>query len=105
MFRVLFCGILLAPSVVVMAGDPAAGRQAAAACRVCHGMDGKSVRPDAPNIGGQLETYLRQQLLDYRSGNRQHPVMSVVAQGLSDADIDNLAAYYASITISVETPP
>ena len=103
--RALFCGLLLAHSALAMGGDPAAGRQAAAACRVCHGMDGKSVRPDAPNIGGQLESYLRQQLLDYRSGKRQHPVMSVVAEGLSDADIDNLAAYYAGIRASVESSP
>ncbi len=96
---------LLTPTAIAAAGDLVAGRHLAAACRVCHGIDGISVRPDAPNIAGQLEPYLRQQLLDYRSGKRQHAVMGVVAKGLSDSDIENLAAYYSSIRISVETTP
>ena len=96
---------LLTATAIAVGGDPAAGRQVAAACRVCHGIDGISVRPDAPHIAGQLENYLRQQLLDYRSGKRQHPVMSVVAQGLSDFDIENLAAYYSGIRITVESTP
>ncbi len=87
------------------AGDPAAGREKAAACRTCHGLDGLSRQPDAPHIAGQVAVYLRDQLAKYRSGERAHPVMGVIAQQLSDADIEDLAAYYASLKLSVETPP
>lgn len=87
------------------AGDPVAGRQKAAACRTCHGLDGLSRQPDAPHIAGQVAVYLRDQLVKYRSGERAHPVMGVIAKQLSDADIDDLVAYYASIKLSVETPP
>lgn len=87
------------------AGDPAVGRQKAAACRTCHGLDGLSRQPDAPHIAGQIEAYLRDQLAKYRSGERPHPVMQVIAKQLSDADIDDVSAYYASIKFRVESPP
>lgn len=88
----------------VMAGDPTAGKAKTRACIVCHAVDGRSERPDAPNLSGQVELYLTEQLRAYRSGKRRHAVMNVVAKELSDADIDDLAAWYASVKISV-TPP
>jgi cytochrome c553 len=94
---------LLAAAPAANAGDPAAGRQKATTCRPCHGLDGQSRRPDAPHIAGQVEMYLRDQLRKYRSGERPHPVMSVVTQGLSDSDIDDLAAFYAGIRVRLET--
>ncbi len=106
------CVILLACVVLAIgwpggadAGDPAAGRHKAAACRTCHGLDGLSRQPDAPHIAGQVAVYLRDQLAKYRSGERAHPVMEVIAKQLSDTDIEDLAAYYASIKLSVEMPP
>lgn len=86
-------------------GEPGAGRQKAKVCAVCHGTDGISIKPDAPNIAGQTEYYLRAQLTDFRSGKRFHQQMNVVAQSLSDADIDDLAAWYSSIKLTVELPP
>ncbi|MFQ6007258.1 MAG: c-type cytochrome [Woeseia sp.] len=86
------------------AGELAAGRKKAAACRACHGMDGLSRQPNAPHIAGQIDFYLREQLVKYRSGQRAHPLMNVVAKTLSDADIDDLVAYYSSIKIIVEVP-
>jgi cytochrome c553 len=86
------------------AGDPAAGRKKAAVCRACHGMDGLSRRPDAPHIAGQSALYMRAQLVKYRSGERLHPLMNVVAKTLSDADIDDLVAYYSNIEITVVAP-
>ncbi len=86
------------------AGDRAAGRDKAAACLACHGLDGLSRQPDAPNIAGQNAIYMREQLRAYRSGKRTHPVMNVVAKDLSDTDIDDLTAYYNGIKISVEMP-
>lgn len=86
------------------AGDPAAGRQKAGACRACHGIDGLSRRPDAPHIAGQTVLYMEEQLRAFRSGRREHAVMSVVAANLSDADIADLAAWYASIEVTVRVP-
>jgi cytochrome c553 len=92
------------PGPATAAGDPAAGREKAAACRPCHGLDGLSRQPDAPHIAGQVELYLGQQLEAYRAGKRQHPVMGVIAGGLSDQDIADLAAWYAAIKVTAEPP-
>ncbi len=86
------------------ARDPVAGRAKAAACAVCHGPNGLSVAPDAPHIAGQPALYLSNQLRAYRSGARKHEVMGVMAKPLSDSDIDDLAAWFASLQISVQAP-
>jgi cytochrome c553 len=84
--------LLLAGSA--LAADPAAGKAKAAQCAACHGANGIAVLPDAPHLAGQNEIYLVKALKDYRSGARKHEQMSVMAKGLSDKDIDNLAAWY-----------
>ena len=61
--------------------------------------------PDAPNLAGQVEPYLAAQLNAYRSGRRTHEVMTLMAKPLSDADIDNLAAWFSSIRIEVKQAP
>jgi cytochrome c553 len=88
------------------AGDAKAGRATAeSVCAVCHGVDGLSKIPEAPNIAGQNENYLIEQLTAFNSGERKNEMMSVVSQNLSDADIENLAAYYSGIEISVGKTP
>jgi cytochrome c553 len=68
-----------------------------ARCAVCHGTDGwEVVTPDAARLAGQKALYLEQVLRDYRAGIRRHPVMQEQAAALSDQDISELAAYYAS---------
>jgi cytochrome c553 len=96
--------LLLAAAALPAAAqaDIAAGRAKAQACVVCHGALGLSVTPDAPNLAGQPEIYVATQLQNYRSGKRPHEVMAVMAKPLTDADIRNLAAYYASIRIEVK---
>lgn len=86
------------------AADPQAGRTKAAACAVCHGQAGISTLPNAPHLAGQPALYVEEQLRNYRSGARRHEQMNVVAKPLSDADIGELAAWYASIRIQA-TPP
>jgi len=80
------------------------GRQKAQACAVCHGLQGLSNAPDAPHLAGQPEAYLAAQLRAYRSGARQHEVMSIMAKPLSDADIAALAAWFAAHSIALKTP-
>jgi cytochrome c553 len=99
----LLAAACLAPSS--FAGEVAAGRQKAAACAVCHGPLGMAVAPDAPNLAGQSAIYLSAQLKAYRDGTRKHEVMSLMAKPLSDADIDNLATWYASLKVQVQPPP
>jgi cytochrome c553 len=104
--RGLMLAVLLAAlALAAGAADLAAGKQKAQACAVCHGQNGLSVVPDAPHLAGQPAIYLAAQLRAYRSGKRAHEVMSVMAKPLSDADIDNLAEWFASIPIEVKKAP
>lgn len=98
-------GVVTASAGACGAADIKAGRAKAMMCQGCHGMDGLSKTPDAPNIAAQLESYIVAQLQAYKSGARKSDAMSVVAPDLSDADIDNLAAYYAAIEINVVKLP
>jgi cytochrome c553 len=86
------------------AADAAAGREKAAMCAVCHGLDGIAQVPDAPHLAGESPVYLTRQLEAFRSGERQHEQMTIIAQGLSDEDIADLAAWYSSLKITVEMP-
>lgn len=78
------------------AGDVAAGKAKSATCAACHGAEGISAIPMYPNLAGQKEAYLVKQLKDFKSGARKDPVMSAMAMPLSDDDIANVSAYYAS---------
>jgi cytochrome c553 len=60
--------------------------------------------PDVPNIGGESADYLTRQLEQFRSGDRKHEQMSIIASGLSDEDIGNVAAWYSSIQFEVTVP-
>ena len=84
------------------AGEPAIGKAKSAPCAACHGPMGIAVAPDAPNLAGQPEMYVVAQLKDYRDGKRKHEVMWLMAKRLSDADIDHLAAWYASLKVAVK---
>ncbi len=79
------------------AGDVAAGKAKSGTCAACHGVTGESMIPMYPNLAGQKEQYLAKQLKDFKSGARKDPVMGAMAMPLSDDDIANLAAFYASI--------
>lgn len=99
--------LVLAASLVAsvaVAADAQAGRAKAQACTVCHGPLGISQTPDAPNLAGQPAIYLATQLRNYRSGERRHEVMAVMAKPLTDDDIANLAAWYSSIRIEARPP-
>lgn len=96
---------LATAQVTAAAQDVAAGRTKAQACAVCHGVQGLSTQPDAPHLAGQSALYVAAQLRAYRSGARRHEVMGVMAKPLSDADIADLAAWYAAIEIKATLPP
>jgi len=78
-------------------GDVAAGAEKAKACASCHGATGNESLDDTyPKLAGQYPEYLSKALHDYKSGKRQNAVMQGLAQGLSEEDIDDLSAYFAS---------
>ncbi|MCB1582839.1 MAG: cytochrome c [Marinicella sp.] len=84
-------------SFSAMAGDIEAGKAKAVVCAACHGTDGISASPIWPNLAGQKEAYLVKQIKAFKSGERKDPSMAPMVAGLSDADIENLAAYFASL--------
>jgi cytochrome c553 len=86
------------------AADARAGRQKITACQACHGLDGLSKTPEAPNLAGQIEGYLVKALSEYKSGARRNESMNIVAKDLSDQDMADISAYYSSIQVDVLPP-
>jgi len=107
--RLAAAGVLAAATIASVGlaradGDAAAGRKKAAQCVACHGIDGLSKMPLAPNIAGSPAMYLEKQLKAFRDGARSDETMNVVVKPLSDADIANLAAWYSGIEVEVTLP-
>jgi cytochrome c553 len=88
----LFAGVGRAP-----AADVAAGEALATGCAPCHGADGVSQTPLTPSLAGQPDEFVQWQLVYFRSGVRKHEVMGPIAEALSNEEIRNLGAYYASL--------
>ena len=84
---------------VVMAGDAAkGGEKAEIICQNCHGPEGVGGKnPLWPKLKGQQAPYIIKQLEAFKSGERKDPAMNAVAAGLSDADLENIAAYYSNL--------
>lgn len=80
-----------------ISGDAQAGAGKAAVCAACHGAQGVAIAPIFPNLAGQSATYLYVQLKEFHDGERNDPVMTAQAAALSDADMRDLASYYASL--------
>jgi len=90
------CLVMGAVAPVMAAGDVSAGKAKAAVCAACHGADGNSPSDMFPKLAGQGEAYLIKQLQDFKSGERENAVMAPMVSGLSEDDMANLAAYFAS---------
>ena len=89
--------LLAAVSLSLQAkGNASAGQEKSKVCEACHGATGKSEDPTYPNLAGQHASYLAQALGDYRSGARTNRVKAGPASNLSNQDIVDLAAWYAS---------
>jgi len=94
--KIALLSVLTLLSASALAGDVEAGKVKSAMCASCHGVNGISMSPLWPNLAGQKEQYLIKQIKAFRDGTRQDPMMAPMVAALSDADIENLAAYYAS---------
>lgn len=87
----------LASSFAHAGGDVNAGKEKAAACAACHGETGVSAAPIYPHIGGQYQDYLLHSLQGYKSGERKNAIMQGMVAPLSEDDMKDLAAYFASL--------
>lgn len=99
-FRSLASSLFLTLALIspmASAADVSAGEARAASCTACHGQQGISSNSEWPNLAGQQEKYLVNQLKAFRDGSRSNALMSPMAQPLSDDDIANIAAYYSSL--------
>ena len=95
LFVVTLFGMALG-NPVWAADNAAAGKEKSAACAACHGADGNSIVPDFPKLAGQNADYLSHTLKAYKNKTRSNAIMNSQAATLTDQDIANLAAYYAS---------
>ncbi|MDH3692108.1 MAG: cytochrome c4 [Gammaproteobacteria bacterium] len=81
------------------AGDVEAGKAKSVTCVACHGADGKGIGPEFPNLAGQVPGHIAKQLADYKSGEkRNNPIMAGMVAALSEQDMQDLDAYYSSLT-------
>ncbi len=92
------CGEKAAPSAKPAAADLGAGKAIAERdCKACHGLDGKGVAPAIPNLAAQRARYLYNSLKEYKDGKRSHAALKNLATNMSEADLNNVAAYFASL--------
>ncbi len=98
-FIVMSAVIAIMPQAILADGDAAAGEVKAAVCAACHGPDGNSVNPDWPKLAGQGAGYIVKQLQDLKAKtSRDDTLMGPMAAPLSEQDMQDIAAYYASQT-------
>ena len=86
-----------AANISIAGGNAAAGKAKTATCAGCHGPKGISMVPMYPNLAGQKEAYLVKQINNFKEGVRKDPTMNAMVKPLSDEDIANISAYYASL--------
>ena len=97
--------LALAPATLAK-GSAEAGAAKAAVCSACHGLNGNSVNPEWPSLAGQNAAYTSEQLQLFKAGKRNNPNMSPMALTLSDQDVADVAAYYATqVPTGLEADP
>ena len=90
-------GLMMVATPAWAGGDAAAGEEKAVTCVACHGAGGAApISPQYPVLAGQYADYLAQALQQYQNGQRKNAIMTGLAAALSEQDIEDLAAYFAS---------
>ena len=84
-------------------GNADNGKQKAATCFACHGVDGNSVDPQYPRLAGQYNLYLQRVLHEYKDGGRDNPIMKGMVATLSDQDIEDVSAYFSGLPTKLDT--
>ncbi len=96
MFSLCIVCLAFAAAPALAGGNAAEGQSKSQTCQACHGADGNSTVAMYPRLAGQYETYLLRALLDYKAGGRKNPIMAGMVAALSEQDMADLAAFYAS---------
>ena len=92
------CTEKTAPTAKLAAADAGAGKIIAERdCKACHGLDGKGIAPAIPNLAAQRERYLVNSLMEYKDGRRTHAALKNMTTNMSEADLRNVAAYFAGL--------
>ena len=99
-YFVIGLSLMLGFAGPALAADASAGQSKTLVCSACHGADGNSLVPSFPKLAGQNERYLIKQMNDIKGDERPVPTMAGQLTSMSDEDIANIAAYYASQTAS-----
>ncbi len=106
-FRAIFFASALAALATVAVpaiakGDIEAGKTKSVTCQACHGADGAAnVDPQYPRLAGQYRDYLSRALHEYKAGKRENAIMAGFVAALSEEDMEDLAAYFASLPAAV----
>jgi cytochrome c553 len=95
---VLVLSVLVVWVAPANAADVAAGKEKAELCAGCHGPDGISQTENIPSLAGQPDQFIQWQLVFFRSGTRKNEQMQPIVEQLSNDDVRNLGAYFASLT-------
>ncbi len=101
-FSALVFGIPLAATTFANGADIELGAEMAGECSACHGDAGVSTDPKFPNLAGQKPAYISAQLKAFKKGDRKNTLMNAIAAELSDDDIENLAAHFATLKGAVD---
>ena len=105
---IFYSSLLLAEAPKLTAELKAGKKIALTVCSTCHGLNGQAGSAGnsviIPNITAQQKNYLVARLKSYKSGEIKHPQMTIVAQMLSEQDIDNVSEWYSRIKISISDP-
>jgi cytochrome c553 len=107
--RIISIGMLAAASIAcgsfAHAADLAAGKEKAELCAGCHGDNGISQTENIPSLAGQQDQFIQWQLVFFRSGSRKNEQMQPIVEQLSNEDIRNLGAYFATLTPPKDSKP
>jgi cytochrome c553 len=105
--RIALAILALLTTLAAGAANLDQGRTKSLGCQACHGSNGIGTAPDIPNLAGQKAGYIAAQLTAFRAGNRKHALMNAIAGQLTDADIENLGAFWSSLPAgaSLSTAP
>jgi len=93
---IAFMLLVAFPVASIAGGNAAEGQNKSATCQACHGETGMATQTIYPNLAGQHQDYLEKAMYDYRDGSRTNAVMSSFAANLTDDDIEDISAWYAS---------